>query len=291
VIVVDNNSADGMIDEFKSVYPAFLFINNHVNGGFADGCNHGSNFAKGDFFLFLNADTVAPEETVEKLLERTKANPGNFISSCRQIDEKNRISKAYGLFPAFGTLTGFERTILKLFNRKKFPENMGTINNTIYPDWVSGSVMIIKKEIFRDLGGFDNDFWMYYEDTDICQRARDKKGNIAYYNDIEIQHNHGGSSRINFRTTSITKTEVIISKHVYISKHMTGTNRVFIQSYLVLINLIGGALIAIPGLLLFAVPEIFIRVHIYWRLISYYFVALKRRSWISPRSVNFDKIV
>src|SRR5659263_3319 len=72
VIIVDNDSADGAIDEFKSNYPDFIFIKNKVNGGFANGCNLGSTFAKGDYFLFLNPDTIASENEVKKLLERAK---------------------------------------------------------------------------------------------------------------------------------------------------------------------------------------------------------------------------
>jgi GT2 family glycosyltransferase len=291
VIIVDNDSADDIIDVFELNYPDFIFIKNKVNGGFANGCNLGSTNAKGDFILFLNPDTVAAEESVGKLLERARANPGNFISSCRQVNEKKKVSIACGIFPTFGTLTGFGRTIFKLLNSKKFTEQTEAKNNIIYPDWVSGSVIMIKKEVFLNLEGFDEDYWLYYEDTDICKRIRDQKGNIAFYNDIEIQHNHGGSSRINIKTASITKTEVSISRHVYIAKHFTGAGRFIIQLYLVMNDLIAGTIMAFFGLVLFAFPRMFVYVHIYGKLIGYNFGVLMRRSWISPRSVNFNKNV
>jgi GT2 family glycosyltransferase len=289
VIIIDNDSADGIIDEFKTNYARFEFINNKVNGGFANGCNLGSTLAKGDFLLFLNPDTVASEKTVGKLLERAKATPENLISSCCQVNDRKKVSKAFGIFPAFGTLTGLGRTIFKILNRKKFEEKTEARNNIIYPDWVSGSVIMIKKEIFRNLKGFDEDFWMYYEDADLCRRVKDLKGSIVYYNDIEIQHNHGGSSRVNFKTTSLTKTEVIISRHIYIAKHFSGAGRFFIQTWLVLITLISGIFKAFLGLLLFVIPKMYINAHIFGRLIGYYFGAVRRRSWISPRSVNFNK--
>ena len=289
VIIVDNNSADGVIDEFKSDYPDFVFIRNKVNGGFANGCNLGSTFAKGDYFLFLNPDTIASENEVKKLLERAKENPENYISSCRQVNENGKEKKAFGLFPEFGTLTGFERAIYKVMNRKSYAERTEKNGNLITPDWVSGSVILIKKDLFRNLEGFDEDFWMYFEDADLCRRARDMKGNIAYFTDITIQHNHGGSSRIDLKTTSLTKTEVIISNHLYIAKHKSGTGRFMIQSYLLLYNLMTGGFMALLGILFFASPKMFIRTNIYSRLICYYFGALKHRSWISPRSVNFKK--
>ncbi|MBA4322919.1 MAG: hypothetical protein C0408_08905 [Odoribacter sp.] len=289
VIIVDNDSADGVIDLFKSDYPRFIFIRNNINGGFANGCNLGSSFSKGDFFLFLNPDTLASEKEVEKLLERAKKNPGHYISSCRQVNENGKESKAFGLFPGFGTLTGPGRAIYSILNRKRIAWNTEENENLISPDWVSGSVIMIKNEIFRKLGGFDEDFWMYYEDTDLCRRARNLNGKIAYYTDITIQHDHGGSSRIDLKTASLTKAEVLISRHLYIEKHKSGAGRFIIQLYLVLNNLVSGACMAILGLLFFASPRMVMRVHIYTRLVSYYFGALKRRSWISTRSVSCIK--
>lgn len=287
VVVTDNNSADGRIDEFISDYKDFIFIRNKINGGYANGCNLGSKISRGDFLLFLNPDTVASEEAVEKLLGRAKANPGNFISSCSQVNEQNKVDMAYGLFPAVGTLTGTGRIIFKLFKRKKLVEKTGSSDNVIYPDWVSGSVMMIKRETFINLCGFDEDFWMYYEDTDLCRRARDLGGEIAYYTDIIIQHIHGGSSRINLKTASQTKTEVIISKHLYIEKHIRGAKRSLMHLFLILNNLIAGTFMAFLGIILFVIPKISRQVLIYGRLIGYYLGVLKRKSWISPRSVNF----
>jgi GT2 family glycosyltransferase len=287
VIIVDNNSSDGVIDEFRSDFPEFVFIINRVNGGFANGCNLGSNKATGNYFLFLNPDTIASESDVEKLLERAEKYPENFISSCRQVNEKGKESMAFGLFHGFGTLTGSGRAFYRLIFRKKVADKTQERDNKISPDWVSGSVMMIKKEIFRDLGGFDEDFWMYFEDMDLCRRARNMDGEIAYFTDITIQHNHGGSSRINLKTKSLTKTEVLISNHIYISKHNKGIKEFFLQLNLVLYNLLTGFPGAIGGLLLFFSPKLLSGAIIFVRLARYYFGALKRRSWISPRSVNF----
>ena len=286
VIIVDNDSDDGIPDQFKSDYPRFIFISNNVNGGFANGCNLGSSFAIGDYFLFLNPDTVALETEVGKLLKRAKEYPSQYINSCRQVNENGKESKAFGLFPQIGALTGTGRAIFKILNRKNVNSKTEAKNNLITPDWVSGSVIMIEKEKFRAVGGFDEDFWMYFEDMDLCRRVRDNNGEIAYHTDITIQHNHGGSSRINLKTTSLTKTEVIISYHVYISKHYKGIGMFFIQLYLFLYNFASGIIQALFGLIFFASPEMFSKVLIFGKLLSYYSGALIRGSWISPRSVN-----
>jgi GT2 family glycosyltransferase len=289
IIVVDNNSDDGLLGDFKLGYPGFIFIESNVNGGFAHGCNLGAKSANGEFLLFLNPDTVAIETEIERLLKRAKENPEYFITSCSQVNEKGKESKAFGLFPGLGTLTGIGRALYKLYNKQSVAERTTAKNNIIKPDWVSGSVIMINRKIFEQIRGFDEDFWLYFEDTDLCRRVRNAGGEIAYFTDIKIQHNHGGTSRVNLNITSLTKSEVLISNHLYISKHTKGISRLILHKLLILNNLIGGFPMVVAGLLFFSIPKMFVRTLIYGRMIGYYFGTLIRGSWISPRSVNFFK--
>jgi GT2 family glycosyltransferase len=128
---------------------------------------------------------------------------------------------------------------------------------------------------------------MYFEDVDLCRRVTNEGKKIAFCHNITIEHNHGGSSRINLKTASLTKTEVHISRHVYISKHKTGIEKFLIQSFLILNNLITGGLMAIIGLLFFFIHKVFARTLIFLKMIRYYSGSLLRLTWISPRSVNF----
>jgi GT2 family glycosyltransferase len=295
IIVVDNKSGDETILKTEEQFPGFRFIKNEINGGFANGCNLGAKNASGEFLLFLNPDTVATESEIENLLNTAKQNPGWTIVSCRQVNEKGKESVAFGPFPSLFNITGFQRAI---FGHKHSalpdiadgkPDADNNQSEIFYPDWVSGSVLLIRSDTFKKLGGFDEDFWMYFEDVDLCRRVRKIEGEIAFCRNITIEHNHGGSSRISLETTSLTKTEVSISRHVYISKHKTGFEKHFIQIFLVCNNLISGGIMALIGLLLFFIPKLFSRTLIYYRLIRYYTGSLLRLSWISPRSVNFFK--
>jgi GT2 family glycosyltransferase len=295
VIVVDNKSDDPTFTQISKRFSKFRFIQNTINGGFANGCNLGAGNAVGEYLLFLNPDTVATESEVEKLLNTARQNPSYSILSCRQVNEKGKECVASGPFPSLFNLTGFQRAV---FGRFQAPDSFREGNrrqatgdrqqeNVDFPDWISGSVVLIKRDLFQNINGFDEDFWMYFEDVDLCRRVRNIPGEVAICTDIEIEHNHGGSSRINLKTASLTKTEVNISRHVYISKHKKGLNKVFIQIFLVVNNLISAGLMALIGLILFFVPKIFARTLIFFRLIRYYAGTLFRRSWISPRSVNF----
>ena len=148
---------------------------------------------------------------------------------------------------------------------------------------------MIHKDIFLNLHGFDEDFWMYSEDVDICRRARNSGGEVAYFSDVIIEHNHGGSSRINLLITSVTKCEVQISRHVYVNKHKSGAEKILMHSLIITDNVLTGLLTAIAGLILFFIPKLFVRIPVFLRMAGYYCGVAARRSWISPRSVNFGR--
>jgi GT2 family glycosyltransferase len=283
VIVVDNKSDEHRIYEIEKQFSKFKFIHNTINGGFANGCNLGAKNATGEYLLFLNPDTVATESEVEKLINTAKQNPSYSILSCRQVNENGKESVASGPFPDMFNLTGFQRAV---FSRRQATGDRQQ-EEVYFPDWISGSVVMIKRDLFQKISGFDEDFWMYFEDVDLCKRVRNLPGEIAMCCNITIEHNHGGSSRINIKTAALTKTEVHISRHVYISKHKTGLSKLIIQAFLVVNNLISGGLMAILGLILFFIPKVFSRTLIFSLLVRYYTRALFRLSWISPRSVNF----
>jgi len=274
VIVVDNNSGDGIINDFEKKFSRFRFIKNSINGGYAYGCNRGAESANGDFLMILNPDTVVSEKEIEELLVNAKRHPEYYILSCRQVREDGKGSIGAGKFPGLssGNLIPFE------------PDS-----DLTFPDWVSGSLMLFRRETYTLLNGFDESFWMYYEDVDICKRARNAGGVIAFYNDIVIEHNHGGSTRINLQVTSVTKCEVQISRHVFIRKHYNGLKRFLLQFLSVADNIVTATLTGVLGLVFFFVPKLFVRSLIMFRITKYYFGAMKRRSWISPRSVMYRK--
>lgn len=280
VIVVNNNPGDEYFSVIEDRFKRFTFITNQVNGGYSNGCNKGAEKAAGDYLLFLNPDTVVTEEAVNKLLIAAKHDPSFYIVSCRQVRENGKESKAYGYFP-------WRRKEYQPVKEVISPQGYEEHWDIVFPDWVSGSLMMIRKKIFEKLEGFDEDFWMYYEDVDLCRRAKEAGGRTAFCPDITIEHHHGGSTRENLKITSIAKSEVQISRHLYFHKHESGKRRILIQIITVADNLITGLISSVTGLLLFFIPELFVRFLVFIKVIGYYKKVLLRLSWISPRSVNF----
>ncbi|MBE0668773.1 MAG: glycosyltransferase family 2 protein, partial [Bacteroidales bacterium] len=208
VIITDNCSEDEGIEKIQKQYPQFTFLRNEVNGGFANGCNLGASHASGEYLLFLNPDTVVTPQALERMFHEAGKYGGLTLCSCRQVRENGTESIAWGVFPSLWNLTGFQRAAGRLIRGSSAVKTDPEDKAVWFPDWVSGSVILIRRIDFEAAGGFDDDYWMYYEDVDLCRRIRDLGGKVALFRDITIEHNHGGSSRINIRTASMTKCEV-----------------------------------------------------------------------------------
>lgn len=219
ILVLDNNSDDNIFNDFKKKYNSVEWFKNDENLGFAKACNIGSKKVNSKWILFLNPDTLIPENCFENLANKVKDSE-NEIISIKQLNEKGIDTHAYGIFLNLYSLNGIFRFIYRLVYGLSKKANSAKLSFS--PDWVSGSFMLIKRKDFIRIGGWDENFWMYYEDMDICKRA--KKHGIAtkFYNDLYCYHFHGKSSRIDLETKIKSKSQVIKSSFIFINKHYHG---------------------------------------------------------------------
>jgi GT2 family glycosyltransferase len=136
----------------------------------------------------------------------------------KQLNDHGKNTHPYGVFLKWWNVLPSIRSLQQLLNPSKSKQRWGK-DAVSYPDWISGSFVIIRKIDFEELGGWDERFWMYYEDMDLSKRAADKGWLRVMYNELVCTHSHGGSSRINPETKAITKTAVIISAIKYLKKY------------------------------------------------------------------------
>lgn len=287
VIIVDNQSNDGRLTEFITLFPEFDFIANSGNNGFANGCNLGAARSNGHHLLFLNPDTTVNADALYDMLEEIRVRPENSIATCRQVKEDGSNNRPYGNFLTINNLTGWLRAISHLFSGK-IEDTISQTRHYIYPDWVSGSVLMIGRDSFYQLGKWDDDFWMYFEDVDLCRRAVEKDGEIVMLKSAVICHIHGGSSRINREITVTTKTEVHISRHIYISKHEKVGNAFLMHLILILNNMVLGFIPAVVGIPLFFIRSLSVYSLTYFRLMDYYLNVIPSGTWLSERSVKYQ---
>jgi|TARA_B100001094_G_scaffold279538_1_gene289767 GT2 family glycosyltransferase len=229
IIVVDNHSNDSKINLFKKKYGSVKWIENDKNYGFSKACNIGEIKSKFDILLFLNPDTILKPDSLENIFNK-KIDFNKTLISIKQVNNKNKNTYAYGNFLGFLTFNGILRFLYRQLN-KKTKKKLDKLNY-FYPDWVSGSFIIISKKIFYEIGKWDERFWMYYEDMDLCKRARNIDKNVLMINDLFCYHFHGLSSRIDYETEIKTKTEVLLSKIKYVKKHFIGFNKLLLVYFI-----------------------------------------------------------
>ncbi len=193
-VVVDNNSHDGSrewlqsFQENKSWVQAILLDD---NVGFARANNIGIHRTSGKNVLLLNSDTYLLDDSLCRAVEHLDKNPKLFGCGCMLLDKDKRPDISYGFFPSLPLLT--KEILTNRFNqlRAVIPSESDGITAIDFP---CGAFFLLKKDLYDLLGGLDETFFMYFEETDLAKRARKKGYSIEYFSGTKIVHLRGGSS-------------------------------------------------------------------------------------------------
>lgn len=178
VWVVDNASGDGSQQMVQSRYPWVRLQANTTNLGFAAANNAVMRQAEGSFFLLLNADMEVPPGTISGMLSRMRERHDVGIAACRQVDCLGKDLESYMFNYAEGLLPDPAPLAL---------ERDGD-GREVQVAWVWGSGMAVRREVFEQLGGFDEAFFMYYEDLEWCWRIRKAGWKVVCYPDLWVRH-------------------------------------------------------------------------------------------------------
>lgn len=283
VIVIDNHLNDKQFSIFKNKFKDFKFIQNTKNSGYSNGCNIGAKMAHGDFLLFLNPDTILSLNTLETLYTVYNENPEIGILSCSQKNNNNKFYNYKKTFPSFLGYFSFFKT----YKNEQKDFNNSNKNQLFYTDWATGSLIFISRVWFEKVNGWNEDYWLYFEDVDICKKIHNLNGKIAVTNQSTILHKHGGSSRINFETECISKSEVVISKHVYIRNNYNSLLQMPAHLLLILTTLSKKSFLSLISFIFFYNLKLKTNRFILINLVLYYSNSIQNKTWLSKRSVNY----
>lgn len=204
IIVVDNASSDNTVATIDKQLSAnnknyLKIIQNRENYGFSKGNNIGTKKAKGEYLLFLNSDTEVQDAGLFGMVEFLEGHRVVGILGGRLRNNDGSLQKSagafYTLFNVFLMLFGGERTGML----RRSPFHISQV------DWVSGAFMMIRQELFEKLKGFDENFFMYIEDMEICFRAKKLGFSTYFYPDVSVLHKELGSSNRTFAIVNIYK--------------------------------------------------------------------------------------
>jgi GT2 family glycosyltransferase len=207
VIVVDNNSEEDIVSLVTEEFPKVTLIKNNRNLGFGAANNLGVGQAKSEIIFFCNPDTIVGKECLQNAKEYFNDHSEVGIIGAKLFVDESRQElqkEAMGRFPR----------ILDLMFRRMNIAQWG-VNAPLEVDWVSGAAMFIRRDLFDQLGGFDENFFMYWEDVDLCLRARKLGYKTTYLPTAEVIH-FGGKSINSNRTR---KQLYYASQNYFFKKH------------------------------------------------------------------------
>ncbi|MGB5698055.1 MAG: glycosyltransferase family 2 protein [Polyangiales bacterium] len=195
LIVVDNNSSDGSVEAIGREFPTVKLVAQAENRGFAGGVNPGTRVATKPFVLLLNSDAETSRASIEEAARYMAASPEVGILGPQILSPERRPQSSAWRDPSLTwmALSAVGLSKLKPLNFERYHEKPFTEPAEV--DCVSGCAMMIRRDLLEELGGFDEDYFMYFEETDFCVRAR-RHGKQVHHAPIgEFLHDEGGTSR------------------------------------------------------------------------------------------------
>jgi GT2 family glycosyltransferase len=200
VIVSDNGSIDESVGFIRENYPQVQVIENRRNLRFAKANNVGIRVARGEYVLILNPDTIIHDDVLDGMVMFADKHPEAGAFGCRVLNADGSYQVSAGPFPSLRgewIVASYLRWLGYLW---------GTWAADVYPgwkgeterqvDWITGCFMLVRREVLRQVGGFDEQFFYYYEDTDLCRRIWGAGYPIIYTPEAKITHLKGQSTSV-----------------------------------------------------------------------------------------------
>ncbi|MBW4613042.1 MAG: glycosyltransferase family 2 protein [Desmonostoc vinosum HA7617-LM4] len=229
IIIVDNASSDGSVELIPEKFPEIRLVRQAENRGFGAGNNAGAKLARGEFLFFLNTDTVLTSNILPHLIELMQADPQIGIIGPKLLNRDGSLQISAS--PALGIKGEYKARKMHqdyLNKSEKFliEQRFKEIQEV---DIVVGAAFLIRSKLFDKLGGFDEKFFMYFEESDLCQRAQYQGYKIIYTPDVSLIHLHGYSVQ---KVANAMAIEYRRSQIYYYQKHRPLWEQFILRIYL-----------------------------------------------------------
>lgn len=237
LVIVDNDEKSYIEKELKQEFSDVLYIKSQKNLGYGAGNNLGAKYARGKYLFFLNPDTQVLPEAISILVKFLEKNTNVAITAPLFLNKKN---KPY--FPQGSKrLTPLRAVFTLSFLHRLFPNNVISKEYLIY-DWdktgvkevdvVPGTAFVIRKEIFEKIGGFDENFFLYFEEFDLCNRVKELGFKIFILPNAKVKH----LWEVSTKRASFDVAKVFRESRFYYFKKYYGVIPAFLMEVLLRLN-------------------------------------------------------
>ncbi len=198
-LIVDNGSRDGSVEMVAREFPHVRLIQAGKNLGFAAANNVLFRFGQGKYLVLLNSDAFLLPGSLRRALDRMEAEPNTGLGGGRLIGEDGSWQPSARLFPSvfndFLSLTGLAHRFRKSRFFGRADRTWADPLQETDTDWVPGAFSIVRSSVLDEIGGFDESFFLYYEEVDLCRRIRAAGYAVRYWPDVVVVHLGGESSK------------------------------------------------------------------------------------------------
>jgi N-acetylglucosaminyl-diphospho-decaprenol L-rhamnosyltransferase len=196
VIVVDNASTDGSLEVIADLPAERIAL--PENGGFGHGCNAGWRAGRAPYVLFLNPDARIDSEALDRLVAVLERSPAAGAVAPRINHDDGTLDYSLRRFPRLRSTYARALFLHRIFPRATWTDEL-IREPEVYaqpgsPDWVSGACILARRTVLEEFGGFDEGFFMYCEDIDLCHRLQDAGHDLRYEPAAVITHIGGASA-------------------------------------------------------------------------------------------------
>jgi GT2 family glycosyltransferase len=217
--IVVNNDEKESLAEIKNKFPDIRIIDHKKNIGFGAANNLGAKIAQGRYLFFLNPDSEIMSNNINQIIDEFKADENIGVIGSQLLEDGGKIQKwSAGREISIANII---RNNLGISGSRKIWQS----KNPIEADWVAGTAMFIRKELFEEVGRYDEIFFMYFEDMDLCRRIKKAGKKILYFPAFKVLHKSGGS----YGDKRFQKKHYYDSQEYYFKKNRPGAEHLCLK--------------------------------------------------------------
>jgi N-acetylglucosaminyl-diphospho-decaprenol L-rhamnosyltransferase len=268
IIVVDSASSDNTVEMLRTRYAQVKVLAQTENVGFTRGNNLAMEQAQGRYFMLLNPDTQVVGDAIVTMFRYLEANLRVGIVGPYTVNSDGTMQSTRRRFPSIA-IGLFESTWLQPYAPKALLDYYYVVNgsdprDTLDVDWVQGSALMVRREVYDQIGGLDEGYVMYSEELDWCKRAKNAGWRVVYLGAAEIIH-HGGKST----EQVVARSHILFqqSKLRYFHKYHGLAAALLLRVFLLVNYLFQLGLEAVKALIGHKRPMRIERIHAYWQVL------------------------
>jgi GT2 family glycosyltransferase len=226
ILVVDNGSSDDTATALPREFPQIQLLRSEKNLGFARAVNLAAKNATGEFLLLLNSDAQLKPDALSLALQWLRANPGCAVAGSQLLNADGSRQNSIANFPTLATEL-LNKSLLRRLRPQKHPGKERLFTNPIEVETVVGAFMLIRKFAWDAIGGLDERFFFFFEETDFCLQVRHKNLRVMHLPQVQVWHGQGQTAR---QVSVAARVEYWRSRYLYFTKNSGAATRLALRA-------------------------------------------------------------